>query len=161
MADPYTCAIAMCYHPEAFGILFLLAFAYHALQEQTWRAWLALLLALTVKEDMWVYGVVVALLVARRGRWKRTLAFAVVAVGYYVVVVQMIGGWLYPTANYFNAYYTRSKVALKASCRLPRACSGGGVRTSPSFSPGQGCSFKCRSCVLASSAGGATCWRAR
>ena len=95
----------MCYHPEAFGILFLLAFAYHALQDQTWRAWLALLLALTVKEDMWVYGVVVALLVARRGRWKRTLAFAVVAVGYYVVVVQMIGGWLYPTANYFNASY--------------------------------------------------------
>jgi uncharacterized membrane protein len=105
VANPYMCAIAMSYHPETFGILFLLAFAYHALQDQSWRAWLALLLAFTVKEDMWVYGVVVALLVGRRGRWRRTLAFAAAAVGYYVVAVQAIGGSLYPTANYFNSFY--------------------------------------------------------
>lgn len=105
VANPYTCAIAMSYHPETFGILFLVAFAYHALQDQSWRAWLSLLLAFTVKEDMWVYAVVVAVLVARRGRWMRTLAFATAAVGYYVVAVQAIGGSLYPAANYFNSFY--------------------------------------------------------
>jgi hypothetical protein len=103
--NPYTGAIALSYHPETFGILFLLAFAYHNLVRQSGRTWLALLLAFTVKEDMWVYAVVVAILTARRDRLKQTTAFVAAAVCYYAVAVLYIGGTWYPTANYFNSFY--------------------------------------------------------
>lgn len=103
--NPYTGAVALNYHPEAFGILFLLAFAYHSWMGQRRRAWLALILAFTVKEDMWVYAVAVAVLVGRRNRWKETAGFIAAAVCYYVVAVAWIGGSLYPNANYFNSFY--------------------------------------------------------
>jgi uncharacterized membrane protein len=103
--NPYTGAVALAYHPESFGILFLLAFAYHSRERQSGRAWLALLLAFTVKEDMWLYAVVVAILVARRDRLKETAAYVAAALCYYAVAVLYIGGSWYPTARYFNSFY--------------------------------------------------------
>jgi hypothetical protein len=105
IANPYTYAIALNYHIETFGMLFLLAFAYHARAGQTWRAGFALLLALTVKEDMWVYLVIASLLVAGRERPWHTLAFIAAAACYYVVAVLGIGGSWYPEARYFNSFY--------------------------------------------------------
>lgn len=144
IANPYTFAIAMYYHPEAWGILFLLAFAYHAYVGQIRRAWIALLLALVVKEDMWIYAAVVALFAARRDHLKRTIAFAAAAVGYYVVAVLMIGGWLYPSARYFNSFYestghplTKLQIASRLAGRwhefLPLLFTGPGLRYQLSF----------------------------
>ena len=105
IVNPYTYAIVLNYHPETFGILFLLAFAYHSYVRQGVRAWLALGLACLVKEDMWVYACAVALLVGQRSGWTRTAACVAGAVVYWVVAVQLIGGSLYPSAKYFNAFY--------------------------------------------------------
>ena len=91
VANPYMSAVALNYHPETFGVLFVLAFAYHSYVDQPGRAWLALLLAFTVKEDMWVCGAIVALMVARRDRRGRTVAFLAAALGVYVVAVLLIG----------------------------------------------------------------------
>jgi hypothetical protein len=38
VANPYTYAIALSYHPETFGVLFLMAFAYHSRVAQPGRA---------------------------------------------------------------------------------------------------------------------------
>jgi uncharacterized membrane protein len=105
IANPYTYAIVLNYHIETFGMLFLLAFAFHALARHTGRAWLALVLALTVKEDMWVYVVVAALLVATRDRLRHTVAFIAAAAAYFAGAVLGIGGRWYPDANYFNTFY--------------------------------------------------------
>jgi hypothetical protein len=105
VANPYTYAIALSYHVETFGMLFLFAFAYHARANHTARAWIALGLALTVKEDMWVYAAVTAILVGRRERVTHTAGHLAAAAGYYFVVVQWIGGTWYPEANYFNSFY--------------------------------------------------------
>lgn len=105
VANPYTYAIALSYHIETFGILFLLAFAYYSHTGRTRLAWVALVLALTVKEDMWVYAGVIALLLAKPGRWKQSAAFGAAAVGYYVVVIVLVGRSMYPTANYLNMFY--------------------------------------------------------
>jgi hypothetical protein len=105
IANPYTHAILLNYRVEAFGMLFLLAFAHHAYNGHRRLAWLALLLALVVKEDMWVYAGVIAVLVARRDRARDTLGFGVAAFGYYLVAVLLVGRWLYPTANYLNTFY--------------------------------------------------------
>jgi uncharacterized membrane protein len=142
--NPYTSAVALNYHPETFGVLFILAFAYHAYVDQRGRAWLALLLAFTVKEDMWVYAAIVALLVARRDRLKQTLAFLTAALCYYLVVVLLIGGWLYPTANYFNSFYesegqplTKVQIALQLLGRwrefIPLLFTGPGAQFQMSF----------------------------
>lgn len=139
VANPYTYAIALSYRVEAFGILFLLALAYHSYVGQLGRAWLALALALTVKEDMWVYALVVALLVARRDRLRQTAAFAAAALCYYVVVVQLIGGSWYPSAHYFNSFYeseghvpTKLQIARQLLGRwrefLPLLFTGPGLR---------------------------------
>jgi|WetSurMetagenome_2_1015567.scaffolds.fasta_scaffold57590_2 hypothetical protein len=105
IVNPYTYAIALNYHIETFGMLFLLAFAYHARARHTARAWLALVLALTVKEDMWVYVVIAALLVATRDRLRHTAAFIAAAAAYYAGAVLGIGGQWYPQAKYFNSFY--------------------------------------------------------
>jgi uncharacterized membrane protein len=105
IANPYTYSIAISYHLETFGILFLLAFAYYSYAGRTRLAWLALLLALVVKEDMWLYACVAAVLVARRERIGQAAAFVAAAVSYYVIAILLIGGWLYPTANYLSAFY--------------------------------------------------------
>ncbi len=142
--NPYTAAIALNYHPEAFAILFLLAFAYHASARQTWRAWLALCLALTVKEDMWVYGIVVAALVASRHRFAHTAGFIGGALAYYVIAVLGIGGSWYPGANYFNSFYelnghplTKAQIALQLLGRwrefLPLLFTGPGLLFQLSF----------------------------
>ena len=86
-------------------MLFLLAFAYHARAAHTGRAWLALALALTVKEDMWVYVVIASLLVGRRDRLPQTLGFIAAAACYYLAAVLLVGGSWYPQANYFNSFY--------------------------------------------------------
>jgi len=110
-------------------VLFLLAFAYHSRVAQPGRAWLALALALTVKEDMWVYAAVTALLVASRERAKHTVAFLAGALGYYVVAVLLIGGTWYPAAKYFNSFYESDGQALTLyHPHLTRD-----VRTSPDF----------------------------
>jgi uncharacterized membrane protein len=105
VANPYTYAIALSYHIETFGILFLLAFAYYSCAGRMRLAWAALLLALSVKEDMWVYALVIAVLLASRDRWRQSAAFGAAAVGYYAVVVMLIGRWVYPTAHYLNTFY--------------------------------------------------------
>jgi uncharacterized membrane protein len=105
VANPYTYSIAISYHVETFGILFLLAFAYYSYAGRARLAWLALLLALAVKEDMWLYACVAALLVARRERIGQAAAFVAAAVAYYAIVILLIGGWLYPTAHYLSAFY--------------------------------------------------------
>jgi hypothetical protein len=105
VANPYVYAIALSYHVETFGVLFLLAFAYHARVGQTARAWIALGLALTAKEDMWVYAAVTAVLAGRRERTAHTIGHLAAALGYYVVVVQWIAGSYYPAANYLSAFY--------------------------------------------------------
>jgi uncharacterized membrane protein len=105
VANPYTYAIALSYHIETFGILFLLAFAYYSHAGRTGMAWAALLLALSVKEDMWVYALVITVLMATRDRWRQSAAFAAAAVGYYVCVVVLLGRWMYPTAHYLNTFY--------------------------------------------------------
>lgn len=106
IANPYTYSIALSYHPETFAILFLLAFAYYSYVGRTMPAGLMFLLALIVKEDIWIYAVVTALLVARRDRIRQTAACVAVAVAYYLVAVRWIGGSLYPEAHYFNSFYT-------------------------------------------------------
>jgi hypothetical protein len=105
VANPYTYAIAVNYHIEAFGMLFLLAFAYRARAGRAACAWVALVLGLTVKEDMWVYLAIAAVLVARRDRLRHAGAFIAAAVAYYAGAVLGIGGSWYPGAKYFNAFY--------------------------------------------------------
>jgi uncharacterized membrane protein len=105
VANPYTYAIALSYHIETFGILFLLAFAHYGHAGRTRLAWLALVLALSVKEDMWVYAGVVSAILASRDRWKQSAAFGAAALGYYVIVVVLIGRSMYPTAHYLNTFY--------------------------------------------------------
>jgi uncharacterized membrane protein len=105
VANPYTYAIALSYHIETFGMLFLLAFAFYSHAGRTRLAWAALLLALSVKEDMWVYALVIAIMMVSRDRWRHSAAFGAAAVGYYAVVVVLIGRWMYPTAHYLNTFY--------------------------------------------------------
>jgi hypothetical protein len=105
VANPYAYAVALSYHPETFGILFLIAFAYHGRSGHTIRAALSLALALLVKEDMWVYAAVIAVLAGRRDRVRQTAAYLAAALAYHLVAVQWIGGSLYPQAHYFNAFY--------------------------------------------------------
>ena len=104
-ANPYTQAIGLSYHVEPFGLLFLLAFAYYAYIGRDRLAWPALLLALTVKEDMWVYAIVIAVMVARPGRLKSSAVFAGAALAYYVVFVAVLWPWLYPTGYRFKDFY--------------------------------------------------------
>ena len=106
IANPYTTAIAMSFHIEPFGLLFLLAFAYYAYAGNQRLAWIALALALIVKEDMGVYAVIIAVFVARPGRVRNSALFAAAAVAYYVVVIVLFWHWLYPTGYYTTSFYS-------------------------------------------------------
>jgi hypothetical protein len=64
-----------------------------------------LALALIVKEDIWIYAVVTAVLVARRDRLRQTATYVAAALAYYIFVVQWLGASLYPGAHYFNSFY--------------------------------------------------------
>jgi|SRR5579871_787641 len=85
--NPYTYAIALSHHYEAFGMLFLFAFAFHGYRDHRMRAWVALILALTVKEDMWVYASAIALVLFRRDRLAQVAGYVAVASAYYGFVV--------------------------------------------------------------------------
>jgi uncharacterized membrane protein len=101
IANPYFMAANLYPHFEAFMSLSLMAFAFFALRGRFWLAILCLLVALSVKEDVWIYGIAASSLLLGRITVRHLAAYLLTSVAYYVLILQGIYPALYPDAVHY------------------------------------------------------------
>jgi uncharacterized membrane protein len=92
VCNPYTLSIDLSYHWEPLAMAALMAFAYYNFVGRSYLALVSFIIALSIKEDVWLYAVLAAITTVRRERSRQGLLFAALAVAYYVVVLR----FLYP-----------------------------------------------------------------
>ena len=90
VVNPYTMAVNLYPHYEVFGVLFLAVSGWCLSTHRGVTALLFLLLALTVKQDFWIYGICGSLILTDREN-KSTVALAcLLCLTYFVVVLRII-----------------------------------------------------------------------
>jgi uncharacterized membrane protein len=102
VANPYFMASNLYPHFEAFMALSLMGFAFFAVRGRFWQALFCLLIALSVKEDVWIYGIATSCLLLGRVSARHATVYLMTSIAYYVFVLCVIYPTLYPDAvNYF------------------------------------------------------------
>jgi Predicted membrane protein (DUF2079) len=75
VVNPYFMAGNLYTHFEAFMALFLLSFALFAVRGKFWLALLCLMIALKVKEDVWIYGITASVILLGRTSTKHVVVY--------------------------------------------------------------------------------------
>jgi uncharacterized membrane protein len=102
VVNPYFMAGNLYTHFEAFIALFLLSFALFAVRREFWLALLCLMLSLSVKEDVWIYGIAASVILLGRASTKHAAVYLMTCIIYYLFVLQFLYPLLYPnTVNFF------------------------------------------------------------
>jgi uncharacterized membrane protein len=102
--NPYFMVANLYPHYEVFMVLALMGFALLAVRGNYWLALLCLMIALSVKEDVWIYGIAASLILLGRISIGHAALYLGTAVAYYVVVLHFLYPIWYPNdvnLNYF------------------------------------------------------------
>src|SRR5262245_44250894 len=92
------------FHFEAFMALALMGFAFFAVRGQWWLALPCLVIALSVKEDVWIYGIAASVILLCCISTKQAALYLVTSVAYYVLILHCLYPSLYPDAVDFFFY---------------------------------------------------------
>ncbi len=98
VVNPYAMAANLYPHYEVFGMLFLALSVWAIFSQRTIASLAFLLLALTVKQDVWIYGVLAFLTIVNRPRAKGVAAAIFLCLSYKLLVLNWIYPMLYPHA---------------------------------------------------------------
>jgi uncharacterized membrane protein len=98
VTNPYFMAANLYPHYEVFMALALMGFALLAVRGNTWLALLCLVIALSVKEDVWIYGIAASVILVGCISTRHAALYLGTAVAYYVVVLHFLYPILYPNA---------------------------------------------------------------
>jgi uncharacterized membrane protein len=98
VTNPYFMVANLYPHYEVFMALALMGFALLAVRGNSWLALLCLAIALSVKEDVWLYGIAASLILLSRIPTKHAALYLVTPVAYYVAVLHFLYPTLYPDA---------------------------------------------------------------
>ena len=96
VVNPYFMVANLYPHYEVFMALALMGFALLAVRGNSWLALLCLVIALSVKEDVWIYGIAASLILLGRISTRHAALYLGTAVAYYVVVLHFLYPILYP-----------------------------------------------------------------
>lgn len=106
VANPYTWSLNLNPHFEAFAVAGLAAFAYGVVARRRVLALVSLGLALTVKQDIWLYGLGVCF-TTMGWRWRSSLLPAVMLIlAYYLLAIKGYWHSTYEPINRLNAVWT-------------------------------------------------------
>ena len=112
VVNPYFMVANLYPHHDVLMVLALMGFALLAVRGNSWLALLYLVIALSVKEDVWIYGIAASLILLGRISTRHAALYLGTAVAYYVVVLHFLYPILYPdNLNFFLQIwaYGRSK----------------------------------------------------
>jgi uncharacterized membrane protein len=98
VANPYYMVANLYPHHDVLMVLALMGFALLAVRSNCWLALLCLVIALSVKEDVWIYGIAASLILLGRIPIRHAALYLGTAVAYYVVVLYFLYPILYPDA---------------------------------------------------------------
>jgi uncharacterized membrane protein len=102
VANPYFMVANLYPHYEVFMALALMGFALLAVRGNSYLAMLCLVIALSVKEDVWIYAIATSLILLGRIPTRHAALYLVTPVTYYVAVLHFLYPTLYPDAvDYF------------------------------------------------------------
>jgi uncharacterized membrane protein len=102
VTNPYFMVANLYPHYEVFMALALMGFALFAVRGNSCLALLCLVIALSVKEDVWIYGIAASLILLGRIPARHAALYLVMPVAYYVAVLHFLYPALYPGAvDYF------------------------------------------------------------
>jgi uncharacterized membrane protein len=104
VVNPYFMVANLYPHHDVLMVLALLGFALLAVRGNSWLALLCLVIALSVKEDVWIYGIAASLILLGRISTRHAALYLGAAVAYYVVVLHFLYPIWYPDGvnlNYF------------------------------------------------------------
>jgi uncharacterized membrane protein len=96
VTNPYLMVANLYPHYEVFMVLTLMGFALLAVSGNYWLALLCLMIAVSVKEDVWIYGIAASLILLGRISTRHAALYLGTAVGYYVVVLHFLYPIWYP-----------------------------------------------------------------
>ncbi len=98
VVNPYFMVANLYPHHDVLMVLALMGFALLAVRGNSWLALLCLVIALSVKEDVWIYGIAASLILLGRISTRHAALYLGTAVTYYVVVLYFLYPILYPDA---------------------------------------------------------------
>jgi len=94
--NPYMQGVNLYPHYEIYGVMFLVLYAYLALNKHLVAASVCFFLALTVKEDFWIYATVVPIVIWNRPRARFLLTCSAGALAYKILVLGLVWDYFYP-----------------------------------------------------------------
>jgi uncharacterized membrane protein len=104
VTNPYFMVANLYPHYEAFMALALMGFVLLAIRGNNWLALLCFIIASSVKEDVWIYGIAASLILFGRISTWHTALYLGSGVAYYIVVLFFLYPTWYPSGvnlNYF------------------------------------------------------------
>ena len=104
LTNPYFMAANLSFHFEVFMALALMAFAFFAVGGQWWLALPCLVIALIVKEDVWIYGIAASVILLGYIPTRQAALYLGTSVAYYVLILCVLYPMLYPDAVDFFHY---------------------------------------------------------
>jgi hypothetical protein len=96
VVNPYFMAANLYPHHDVLMALALMGFALLAVRGNSWLALLCLVIALSVKEDVWIYGIAASLILLGHISTRHAALYLGTAVAYYVVVLHFLYPIWYP-----------------------------------------------------------------
>ena len=102
VVNPYFMVANLYPHHDVLMVLALMGFALLAVRGNCWLALLCLVIALSVKEDVWIYGIAASLILLGRISTRHAALYLGTAVAYYVVVLYFLYPILYPDGLEFG-----------------------------------------------------------
>lgn len=94
--NPYFMVANLYPHHDVLMVLALMAFALLAVRGNYWLALLCLLIALSVKEDVWIYGIAASIILLGRISTRHVALYLGTAVAYYVGILHFLYPIWYP-----------------------------------------------------------------
>ena len=98
VVNPYFMVANLYPHHDVLMVLALMGFALLAVRGNCWLALLCLVIALSVKEDVWIYSIAASVILLGRISTRHAALYLGTAVAYYVVVLYFLYPILYPEA---------------------------------------------------------------
>jgi uncharacterized membrane protein len=96
VVNPYFIVANLYPHHDVLMVLALMGFALLAVRGNIWPALLCLVIALSVKEDVWIYGMAASAILLGRISTRHAALYLGTAVAYYVVVLHFLYPIWYP-----------------------------------------------------------------
>jgi len=96
VANPYFMVANLYPHHDVLMVLALMGFALLAVRGNSWLALLCFIIGLSVKEDVWIYGIAASFILLGRISTRHAALYLGTAVAYYVVVLHFLYPIWYP-----------------------------------------------------------------